>query len=96
VILPVIQDAFIGFVSWQALRGKESAAKALAVLLLLGAALDTFALIGAVSSGARAALIFLAIPLFHVGVAAYVFRSHAVKQFFVSKARSGMYAPFIR
>jgi hypothetical protein len=72
--------------AWQALLGKESAAKGLAVLLLLGAALDGFGLIRFAMAGQPWALLFMVFPIFHIGVAAYIFRSKALEEFFSAKA----------
>jgi len=93
IVFPLLKVGLLAFFSWQALHGKESAAKVLSVLLLIGAALDVYSLVGAAMAGALWALAFLALPIFHAGVATYIFRSRAVKSFFNAKAFPPAYVP---
>ena len=93
IVFSLLQVGLIGFFSWQALHGKEGAAKVLSILLLIGAALDIFAVVGALAAGLLFGAIFLAVPAFHIGVAIYVFRSQAVKAFFAKAAYAQSYAP---
>jgi hypothetical protein len=93
IVFSLLKVGLLAFFSWQALHGKENAAKVLSILLLIGAALDGYSLLGAVMSGALWAVAFLALPAFHAGVAAYIFRSQAVRNFFATTAFPRAYAP---
>jgi hypothetical protein len=77
--------------AWNALQGKESAAKGLAILLLLGAFLDAFGLFRA-SAQQPVILVLLILPLFHVGVAIYIFRSKVVREFFGQRTYASRYS----
>jgi hypothetical protein len=90
--LSLLKVGFLAFFAWRVLLGKESAAKVLAILLLLGAALDTFDLLR-FSHTTPWVLAFLVLPLFHAGVALYIFRSKAVSQFLAKRAFALPYAP---
>ena len=74
----------IGFYMWKALTGKESAAKILAILLILGALLDIFGLVVAAMSTTPWALIFLPYEFLLIGTAIYIFRSKELSEFYAN------------
>ena len=89
----LLQVGFLAFFSWQALRGRESAAKVLAALLLLGAALDSYAIVRLMAQRGYFVAAFLLIPAFHITVAAYIFFSKDARTFFEKRAFVSPYAP---
>ena len=92
IVFALLKVGLLALFCWKALQSKESAAKGLSILLLIGAALDIHTLLGGLAAGLPVAYVLLAFPLYQVGLAAYVFRSKAVKAFFAANAYSGSFA----
>lgn len=89
LILPLMKVALLAVFTFQVLDGKESAAKVLAILMLIGAALDVFSLVPLIGAGSGWAFVFLAFPAFNAGVALYIFRSDTVRRFLAERAYPG-------
>lgn len=91
VFLSLFPVAVFGFFAWWGIRGKESSAKVLAVLLLVGTAINLYQLSQVAAEEWYIAIIVLPIVLLESATAVYIFRSKALREFYDDYAVANRY-----
>ena len=86
-----VQFLFLSVIIWFALQGKEAAAALFAGLTVLGAIAGAILLVSVIAGGRHLAPLvpYLAIDIFQILVAVYVFRSKAVATYFARNTTAG-------
>lgn len=83
-VFPLLKLVLATFMIWKALSGKESAAKVIAIYLLIAAVLHTYLIIQMTAEEGLIALIEFWLVALEVFTAAYIFFSRSVREFYES------------